>query len=541
MPSQTIVNTTIVNGDPITTVIQADSPTIQSPVTPQFPNVDGSVTAPGPQGPVGPQGPAGTQILYGTGAPSDGVGADGDTFIDTVGYLIYYPKGTPTPGSWAGITPVSLVGPPGADGDDGDDGADGFSLLNGSSDPTTQGVDGDFFINTTSNNIFGPKSGGSWGSGTSIVGPAGATGAAGAAGSDGADGADGDDGADGNTLIYGTVAPTTEGVDGDSYINTTTHEVYYNKGSDTPGSWTNTGPFQLAPNPNGCRIRTNDSATDVNASGGNPIKWNVFTGSEFKDSGITHDTVTNNTKIYIAAGFSGRYSLTAYINYASSSAQRLTPRAFVKIDGVAKDGESFNSYSRSSGTPTVDRSTMIISWTGYIAAGSYIEVWTEQGQQAGTGYIFGSGSFVDIEQKSLLSLLPGVAAGNVSVDDSSLSYTAANAQEAFEAIDPLLSGYDPGSFSNATPNGSGWSGTTKSRKASTGTVYVTGDMTAGTAATLSTLVAGHRPASTISRVILNETTQTPIICYIYSTGNLTLVGGSFSAGNTIRISFQFET
>jgi hypothetical protein len=49
-------------------------------------------------------------------------------------------------------------------------------------------VDGDFYINTTTNTLFGPKSGGAWPSGVSLVGPAGATGATGAQGSTGATG-----------------------------------------------------------------------------------------------------------------------------------------------------------------------------------------------------------------------------------------------------------------------------------------------------------------------------------------------------------------
>jgi hypothetical protein len=57
------------------------------------------------------------------------------------------------------------AGPPGADG------IDGKTLRNGTVDPTTEGVDGDFYINTTSNEIFGPKTGGVWGTGTSLVGP----------------------------------------------------------------------------------------------------------------------------------------------------------------------------------------------------------------------------------------------------------------------------------------------------------------------------------------------------------------------------------
>jgi len=72
---------------------------------------------------------------------------------------------------------AALAGSPGADGSDGADGADGLSLLSGSSNPTTEGVNGDFYINTTSTTLFGPKAAGTWPSGVSLIGPAGATGA----------------------------------------------------------------------------------------------------------------------------------------------------------------------------------------------------------------------------------------------------------------------------------------------------------------------------------------------------------------------------
>lgn len=50
----------------------------------------------------------------------------------------------------------------------------------------------------------------------------------------GADGADGADGVDGSTILSGTAAPTTEGVDGDYYFRTTTGMFY---GPKAAGSW----------------------------------------------------------------------------------------------------------------------------------------------------------------------------------------------------------------------------------------------------------------------------------------------------------------
>lgn len=53
----------------------------------------------------------------------------------------------------------------------------GSGILSGAVDPTTEGNDGDWYINTTSNTIFGPKASGTWSAGVSLVGPTGATGA----------------------------------------------------------------------------------------------------------------------------------------------------------------------------------------------------------------------------------------------------------------------------------------------------------------------------------------------------------------------------
>jgi len=68
-----------------------------------------------------------------------------------------------------------------ANGIRGATGAAGKTVLSGAVDPTTEGVDGDFYINTATNKIFGPKAT-TWPAGVSLVGPAGV---------DGADGADG--------------------------------------------------------------------------------------------------------------------------------------------------------------------------------------------------------------------------------------------------------------------------------------------------------------------------------------------------------------
>jgi len=65
-------------------------------------------------------------------------------------------------------------------------GADGKTVLNGTVNPGAGvGVNGDFYINTNTWTIFGPKAAGVWPAGTSMIGPTGATGDDGATGATG--------------------------------------------------------------------------------------------------------------------------------------------------------------------------------------------------------------------------------------------------------------------------------------------------------------------------------------------------------------------
>lgn len=58
----------------------------------------------------------------------------------------------------------------------GSNGTDGRSLRYGTAAPSSgDGNDGDFYIRTTTNFVYGPKASGTWPSGTSLIGPTGAT------------------------------------------------------------------------------------------------------------------------------------------------------------------------------------------------------------------------------------------------------------------------------------------------------------------------------------------------------------------------------
>jgi hypothetical protein len=72
---------------------------------------------------------------------------------------------------------TSLIGPAGTPG------APGNTVLYGASDPVAAtGVDGNFYINTTTHFIFGPKAGGAWPAGASMIGTQGPAGPQGPAG-----------------------------------------------------------------------------------------------------------------------------------------------------------------------------------------------------------------------------------------------------------------------------------------------------------------------------------------------------------------------
>jgi hypothetical protein len=171
-----------------------ENPISWNSVGPQ--GAQGPIGATGPQGPQGPKGDIGSTGATGaTGAigPAGPAGAAG-------------PQGaTGAPGA---------MGPTGAAGKDGAAGPSGKSVLNGIIDPeATDGTDGDFYVNTTMNTIFGPKTNGVWPTGAPLVGPAGATGPKGDTGATGSQGAQGLQGPKGDQGIQGL--PGTPGLKGD--------------------------------------------------------------------------------------------------------------------------------------------------------------------------------------------------------------------------------------------------------------------------------------------------------------------------------------
>ena len=132
---------------------------------------------------VGPLGTGGGGVAYSFSSNPPASPNAGDIWIDSdtgVEYTYVNDGSVPV---WADMSSGNYVGPTGATGATGATGLTGATgpsgktLLNGTSDPTgLTGVDGDFYINTSNNKIFGPKNLGLWPAGVNIVGPTGATG-----------------------------------------------------------------------------------------------------------------------------------------------------------------------------------------------------------------------------------------------------------------------------------------------------------------------------------------------------------------------------
>lgn len=155
----------------------------------------------GGSGSPGPPGADGNTILDGTIDPVSGVGVAGNFYINTTSWQIFGPKTT----VWG--TGTNLIGPAGSNGSngtngtngtDGTDGADGLTILNGSGSPAGGlGVNGDFYVDISVWAIYGPKTGGGWGTSTSLIGPAGSNGTNGTNGTNGSPGAPGAPGSTG--------------------------------------------------------------------------------------------------------------------------------------------------------------------------------------------------------------------------------------------------------------------------------------------------------------------------------------------------------
>ena len=230
------------------------------------------------------------------------------------------------------------------------------TILSGNSDPTTEGSDGDIYLNTTTTTLFGPKTSGAWGSGTSLIGT---------------DGADGADGADGKTVLNGSADPTTQGVEGDFYINTTSNFIF---GPKTAGSW-GAGTSLVGPSGSGgggakVIVLGIDGKQNLNNNTPDALIWDDSLDG-IKDTEFTHSTTTNASRITVNQ--SGRYKIQLNLGIRSSvSSSRLTIGVRTRVNGTTNRPEIIGGYARVSGGSDEAEVTLLDYLT--LTSGDYIEI-----------------------------------------------------------------------------------------------------------------------------------------------------------------------
>lgn len=126
----------------------------------------------------GPKGDPGASVLSGASDPAPSDGSVGDLWFNTATAEMWGPKQTSgARGGWGASAVATLHGPA---GDPGPQGPAGATVRLGTTAPGAPlGNDGDVYINTTTGDIYGPKSGGAWGAVRgNLTGPAGPSGVA---------------------------------------------------------------------------------------------------------------------------------------------------------------------------------------------------------------------------------------------------------------------------------------------------------------------------------------------------------------------------
>jgi hypothetical protein len=148
------------------------------------------------------------------------------------------------------------------------------------------GVDGDFYINTATNFIFGPKAGGSWPAGTALTGPQGPTGATGPTGPQGLQGPIG------NSNSFSTISVSGQGsLVADSSTNTLT-VVAGNNITVTTNASTDTLTITGADVGDTLPSQTGNNGKFLTTDGNGNLSWAAVVGGE---GGTAYDQSLNTT------------------------------------------------------------------------------------------------------------------------------------------------------------------------------------------------------------------------------------------------------
>lgn len=193
-----------------------------------------------PQGATGPQGPSGTPgdhgnaLLNGTVDPTNSVPADArdGDFYINTAANTIWGPYNSTNAQHWGTSGTSIVGPQGPEGQQGNDGRE---ILHGNGTPGSgDGKEGDFWLDTATTTLYGPRTASAWpATGVSLIGPQGPA---------GTNGTNGTNGLNGASVLHGDTggsAPAnTVGNNNDFFIDTSDYTIYGPKAS---GVWPATG------------------------------------------------------------------------------------------------------------------------------------------------------------------------------------------------------------------------------------------------------------------------------------------------------------
>jgi Collagen triple helix repeat (20 copies) len=238
----------------------------------------------GPAGATGPAGPTGPAGLAGPIGAAGAVGAPGPT----------------GPAGQAG--PIGNTGPAGPQGPPG---TNGNTVLNGTGAPaSTVGNDGDFYVDTAADVLYGPKANGTWpATGTGLVGSPGSTGPAGPAGPQGPAGPAGISSV---TDFNGITCTTAGGTDG---------AVTANTASNNTVTLTCNG------------LSTDPNCTHSDGEGQNYTDCNDLLGDPTSGTGYNQSMATDAAQAYPGVQFAGIVTTSCSGGITGSAAEEIASQS----------------------------------------------------------------------------------------------------------------------------------------------------------------------------------------------------------------------
>jgi len=233
-------------------------------------------------------------------------------------------------------TPSANTMTQGPTGPQGPAGVNGNTILSGTGAPSnTLGVEGDFYLDTATALLYGPKTAAGWGGGVSLQGPT---------------------GVNGNTILNGVGAPSPSlGALGDLYLDTANATFYGPKGATgwgtgiallTPSTLVNTGTAPQwtvryragMPSMNYATLRHNGSQWLYMGCGNQTGQHTAATsqdGHRWNSSLLTTNCNTTQLVSWGANQWLGIVNNGAISSTLSQNGQNWSNPTFINIDGVS--------------------------------------------------------------------------------------------------------------------------------------------------------------------------------------------------------------